>query len=262
MWELSKVVAKSRGTTTLILLDEQNFLLTVPSYLTKPLGGRGGDGCIIFQDCGVGSWPFFHNTADFSTTFRTSPYDVLPRCAVARRIQGGNDNDMFSGENEVGVSMEQAKMVAAVQTRSMRQVEAVTEAAAAVVVVEEDSGDDTNNSNGNEEEDEEENTNVLSAAELIDTLPFGTQMYLGAGGAVAARAEMIDDVGERQTEQMISVVHNVIVKAIHTLFPQDALGSDKAYLSAPCSRKTFDQERGKMGSYAEFTANTAITNLL
>ena len=61
---------------------------------------------------------------------------------------------------------------------------------------------------------------------------------------------------------MISVVHNVVVKAIHTLLLQDALGLAKAYFSAPRFRKTFEKERGKMESYAYFTVNRFIVNLL
>ena len=103
---------------------------------------------------------------------------------------------------------------------------------------------------------------MVPAAKLVDIFSFGTQLYLGAGRTVAARAETINDVGECDTEQMILVVHNFFVKAIHNFFPQDALGLAKAYFSVPCFRKTFEQKQGKMGSYTDFTANTAIANLL
>ena len=99
-----------------------------------------------------------------------------------------------------------------------------------MAVVEEDSSGNNNNSGNNEEEDKEDNTNVVYAAERIYIFSFGTQMYLGSGRTVAAQADTIDGVSKRKTKQMILVVHNVVFREIHTLFPKDVLGLDKTYI--------------------------------
>ena len=43
-WELAKKVGERGKITTLHTLDEQNVLLAVPTWLTRPRPGRGADG--------------------------------------------------------------------------------------------------------------------------------------------------------------------------------------------------------------------------